>query len=103
MLELHTSLLWLIDSENLLMLHGNINVHPWDSYAATSREYVQFMYAHALGALHIGVGLAMGEFIFVEDGSTIRSLPGSSGSQVVYEGRSQTLPVYPVLDLWIRL
>ena len=78
MLELHTSFLWLIDSENLLMLHGNINVHPWDTYAATSREYVQFMYAHALGALHIGVGLAVGEFIFVEDGK--RTNPGISGN-----------------------
>jgi hypothetical protein len=102
MLELHTSLLWLIDSENLLMAHGNINVHPWH-HEPTSREYFQLMYAHSLGALHLGIGVVVGDFLFVEDGSTVRSLPGGSGAQVVYEGRSHRLPVYPVLDVWIRL
>jgi len=102
MLEFHTSLLWLIDSENLLMAHGNINVHPWHA-VPTSREYFQLMYAHSLGALHLGVGVAIGDFLFVEDGSTVRSLPGRSDARVLYEGRSHRLPVYPVLDIWIRL
>jgi hypothetical protein len=61
------------------------------------------MYAHSDGFLHVGVGVAIGEFFFVEDGPTVRSLPGVSDAQVVYEGRSHKLPVYPVVDIWIRL
>ncbi|MDP6946896.1 MAG: hypothetical protein QF464_22290, partial [Myxococcota bacterium] len=95
-------LLWLIDSENLLMMHGNINVHPWHN-EATSREYFQIMYAHAWGLVHLGVGLAVGHFAFIEESSTVRSLPGGHNAQVIYEGRSHQLPVYPVVDLWIRL
>ena len=102
MIELHSSLLWLIDSENLLMVHGNINVHPWHR-DTTSREYFQVMYAHAFGLLHLGVGIAVGNFAFIEDGAKVRSLPGGRDAQVIYEGRSHQLPVYPVVDLWIRL
>ena len=101
-LELHTSLLWRIDNENLLMAHGNINLHPWHE-APTSREYFQILYAHAWGFIHLGVGVAFGDFMFVESGSTIRSLPGNSGSKVLYEGKTHALPVYPILDVWIRL
>ena len=100
--ELHTSLLWRIDSENLLMAHGNINLHPWHS-TPTSREYFQVVYAHAWGFLHLGVGVAVGDFLFVEASGTVRTLPGASEATVVYEGKTHGLPLYPILDLWIRL
>ena len=102
MLEVHSSIIWRIDTENLLMAHANINVHPWHA-TATSREQIQVMYAHAWGFLHLGVGLAFGDFIFVEAVGSVRSLPGSSGANIIYEGTQHALPVYPVLDMWIRL
>jgi hypothetical protein len=101
-IELHTSLIWRIDSENLLMAHANMNLHPWHP-EPTSSETLQVMYAHAWGFLHLGVGVAVGEFWFVEAVGSVRSLPGSSGGKVFYEGVNHPLYVYPVLDMWIRL
>ena len=104
--ELHTSLIWRIDNENLLMAHANMSIHPWNS-DPTSNESLQLMYARAWGFLHLGVGVAFGEFLFFTDVGSVRSLPGSSGARVVHEGNylamPQGIPVYPVLDMWIRL
>ena len=105
-MELHSSLIWRIDGENLVMAHANMSLHPWDA-DPTSNESLQLMYAHAWGFLHLGVGVAFGEFLFFTDVGSVRSLPGSSGAKVVYEGNylgmPQGMPVYPVLDMWIRL
>lgn len=102
LIELHTSLIWRIDTENLLMAHANINIHPWHR-EATSREQIQVMYAHAWGFIHLGVGLAFGDFVFVEAVGSLRDLPGASGASVIYEGDQHALPIYPVVDVWIRL
>ncbi len=102
LIELHTSVIWRIDTENLLMAHANISVHPWHEQA-TSREQFQVMYAHAWGFIHLGLGVAFGKFVFVEANGSLRDLPGTSGAKVVYEGDQHALPIYPVVDLWIRL
>lgn len=105
-IELNSSFIWRIDTENLLMAHASMSLHPWDP-DPTSNESLQLMYAHAWGFLHLGVGVAFGEFLFFTDVGSVRSLPGSSGAKVVYEGNylamPQGLPIYPVLDVWIRL
>ena len=102
LVELHTSMIWRIDTENLLMAHANINLHPWHD-DPTSREQIQVMYAHAWGFIHLGIGLAFGDFIFVEAVGSVRDLPGGSGATIIYEGDKHALPVYPVVDIWIRL
>lgn len=91
MIELHASVLWLIDPDNLLMLHASMNVHPWYQHA-TTRPVAQLMYAHAFGTLHLGVGLAVGAF------PVIVETDRAAGTDLV-----ETLPVFPVVDLWWRL
>ncbi|MEZ4268879.1 MAG: hypothetical protein R3F39_21190 [Myxococcota bacterium] len=103
LLELHASALYLINADNLLMLHGATNIHPWAGSSATSRSSLQLMYAHAWGAVHLGVGLAMGKFALIVDEGTVRSLPGRGGVTVEHRGNIKQWPVYPVVDVWIRL
>lgn len=103
LLEIHASVLFLINPDNLLMLHGATNIHPWAGSASTSRNSLQLMYAHAWGSVHLGVGLAAGKFALVVDEGTVRSLPGRGGVTVVHRGNIKHWPVYPVLDVWIRL
>jgi hypothetical protein len=103
LLELHASVLFLINPDNLLMLHGATNIHPWAGGSSTSRNSLQLMYAHAWGSVHLGVGLAAGKFALVVEEGTVRSLPGREGVTVVHRGNIKQWPVYPVLDVWIRL
>ena len=103
MIELHTSLMWLIDPENLLMLHASMNIHPWYGSDVVTRPSAQLMYAHAWGFVHLGVGVAFGRFPFFNDGASVRTLPGQNDAVVTYEGDVTVLPVYPVVDLWFRL
>lgn len=103
LLELHASALYLINADNLLMLHGATSIHPWAGRSATSRSTLQVMYARAWGSVHLGVGLAFGEFALVVDEGTVRSLPGREGVTVEHRGNIKKWPVYPVVDVWIRL
>jgi len=83
--ELHASLLWLIDADQLLMLHA-------EGYVALSgpeprrSPVVQLMYARACGVTHVGVGVAVGDF------QLARAFD-----------RKETWVLYPVIDLWWRL
>ena len=102
MASTHVSLIWLIDRENLIMTHWGINVHPWEG-SPVSGGYGQLMYAHAWGIVHLGVGVALGEFALIQDGPTVRSLPGRSDVLVQYDGKLYDFPVYPMVDVWLRL
>ncbi|MCB9728123.1 MAG: hypothetical protein H6746_06555 [Deltaproteobacteria bacterium] len=103
LLELHGSALYLVNPDNLLMLHASTYLHPWVGSGTTSRSSLQLMYAHAWGSLHLGAGVAFGEFALALDEGTVRSLPGRPGVTVEHRGNIRKLPVYPLLDLWIRL
>ncbi|MGM0577713.1 MAG: hypothetical protein ACQEXJ_18445 [Myxococcota bacterium] len=102
MLAMRGSVLWLLGSDDLVMLHANTLLHPW-SGSGTSRTTVQAMYAHAWGNIHLGAGIAVGDFALVVEEDTVRTLPGTGDTRVVYEGETRALPVWPVIDLWIRL
>lgn len=97
-----SSLAWVIDPDNLMLLHGWLDLSPWDEerYGPWG---AQISYAHAWGALHLAVGLAVGEFELVIERETVRNLAGDSGAQVVEAGNVKTFPVFPMIDLWFRL
>lgn len=91
MVEVHASVMWLIDSENLLMLHAGMNLHPWHD-EAWSRPAAQLMYAHAWGSFHLGVGVAFGEFELV-----------TATNAVTGDDDVMKWPAFPVLDIWWRI
>lgn len=89
MAELHASVLWLVDPENLLMLHLAGNLVAYSQTAGESvlrRPVAQLTYAHSFGQLHLAVGFAVGEFRIATS----------------FE-ETATWPVFPVIDLWWRL
>ena len=75
---------WIIDSENLLIgqlraviaLDGQVHELPQFS----------LLWAHAWKKTRLGIGVAAGQF------------PVRTGDAVTFE-----LPVYPILDLWVRI
>lgn len=83
--EIHGSILWLLDPDQLLMLHaeGYVGISGPDPQRS---PVVQLMYARACGATNIGVGLAFGDFALAR----------------AFD-RKETWVLYPVIDLWWRL
>jgi len=84
MAELHGSLIWMIDSKQLLLLHssGYLNLEgPGEAKVPST----QLMYARACGNLNLGLGLAFGSFEVARN------------ADEVHEWFA-----YPVMDLWWR-
>jgi len=98
----HASVQWIIDPENLLMLHGSMDTRPWTSSAVTD-PVAQLTYAHAWGVLHLALGVAVGSFDLVIEPATLSSAVDSPGSTVTSAGRVDTWNVFPVIDLFFRL
>ena len=101
-LTTRASLAWLLNPDNLILVHGFLDLSPWDD-DPLGPWGAQVSYAHAWGALHLAVGLAVGEFQLVIERETVRNLGGDSGAQVVEAGNVKTFPVFPMIDLWFRL
>lgn len=83
--EVHGSLLWLITSDQLVMLHAS-GTFQIVGGQPQREPVVQLMYARACGTMHVGVGLAFGDFPIAREFDT-----------------SESWFVYPVLDLWWRI
>ncbi|MEE2779086.1 MAG: hypothetical protein VYE15_01080 [Myxococcota bacterium] len=96
------SLAWLLNPNNLLLLHGFMDLSPWED-EPVGPWGAQISYAHAWGVLHLAVGLAVGEFQLVIERETVRNLGGDSGALLVESGNVKTFPVFPMIDLWFRL
>ena len=82
--ELHGSLIWMIDSKQLLLLHssGYVNLQ---GPGETKLPSTQLMYARACGNLNLGLGLAFGNFEIARNAREIHNWFA-----------------YPVMDLWWR-
>ena len=82
--EVHGSLIWMIDSKQLLLLHssGYINL---EGPGKTNTPSTQLMYARSCGNLNLGLGLAFGSFEIARNASEIHDWF-----------------MYPVMDLWWR-
>ena len=98
----HASIQWIIDPENLIMLHGSMDTRPWSS-SSISDPVAQLTYAHAWGVLHLALGVAVGSFDIVIEPATLSTGANGGGSTVTTAGRVNTWPVFPVIDLFFRL
>jgi hypothetical protein len=98
----HASAQWIIDPENLLMVHGTMDTRPWKS-SQISDSVVQVTYAHAWGILHLALGLAVGSFDIVIEPGTLSSVANTPGGTVATSGEIDTWKIFPVLDLFFRL
>ena len=96
------SLAWAVNPDNLLLMQAWADLAPW-SEEVLGPWSGQVTWAHAWGALHLAVGLAVGDFSLVLDRASIYTLPGGSGAKVVEQGQVEKLPVMPMIDLWFRL
>lgn len=83
--ELHASVLWHIDRDNLLMLHGNTYIDGRADQPLV-RPTLQLTFAHDWDGFVGAIGVAVGEF-------PIR----------LSDGTLQQWPAYPVVDLLWRL
>jgi hypothetical protein len=84
MAELHGSLIWMIDTKQLLLLHGSGYVN-FDGPGETKVPSAQLMYSRACGNLNLGLGLAFGSFEVARNATEIHDWFA-----------------YPVMDLWWR-
>ena len=98
----HASAQWIINPDNLLMLHSTMDSRPWSSSAITD-PVVQLTYAHAWGVLHLALGVAFGSFDIVIEPATLSSSPLEAGSPVATAGKIESWDVFPVIDLFFRL
>jgi hypothetical protein len=98
----HASAQWIIDPENLLMVHATMDTRPWKS-SQISDSVVQVTYAHAWGILHLALGLAVGSFDIVIEPGTLSSVANTPGGTVATSGEIDTWKIFPVLDLFFRL
>ena len=98
----HASAQWIIDPENLLMLHGTMDTRPWSS-SKISDPVAQLTYVHAWGILHLAVGVAVGSFDIVIEPGTLSSVADAPGGTVATAGNIDTWNVFPVIDLFFRL
>ena len=85
MVEIHLSVLGLIDSEHLVMLHTNAYLDTTGG-PVLRRPVLQVSYAHDWDGFVAAFGVAVGEF------------PVKTGQEEI-----ERLPVYPVIDFWWRL
>ena len=82
--EVHGSLIWLVDSRNLVMLHSS-GYLSFDGPGRTGMPSTQLMYARACNNLNIGLGVALGSF----------GIARSSAERHEWFA-------YPVMDIWWR-
>ena len=98
----HASIQWIINPENLVMLHGSFDARPWSDSSATN-PVAQLTYAHAWGVLHLALGVAVGTFDIVIEPATLSMSATNPGTTVATEGKVDTWNVFPVIDLFFRL
>ena len=82
--EIHGSLIWMIDAQQLLLLHSSGYV-SMDGPGPKRVPSTQLMYARACDNLNLGLGLAFGSFQVARSATEV-----------------QDWFVYPVMDLWWR-
>jgi hypothetical protein len=98
----HGSIQWLMDTENLFMIHGTVDSRPWEGSGFTD-PVIQLTYAHAWGMLHLALGVAIGAFEIVFEPTTLATAAGEPGGVATTAGDVETWPVFPVIDLFFRL
>ena len=98
----HASIQWIINPDNLVMLHGSMDTRPWSSSSITD-PVAQLTYAHAWGVLHLALGVAIGTFDIVIEPATRSTSTVTPGTIVTSDGRIDTWNVFPVIDLFFRL
>ena len=101
----HSSVQWLIDPDNLLMMHATFDTRPWENEldGGIRDSVIQVTYAHAWGMLHLALGVAIGDFDIIFEQGTVSGAGTSSGTTTVSDGEVATWPVFPVIDLFFRL
>jgi hypothetical protein len=101
-LVVHGSIQWLVDTENLLLIHGTVDSRPWED-GELRDPVLQITYAHAWGMLHLALGVAIGSFDIVFEPGTVATAAGEPGGITTTAGDVETWPLFPVIDLFFRL
>ncbi len=105
--ELHASGQWRLGAEDLFMVHASTYLGGADTAGGPadtgSRSNLQVLYAHAFGNLRVAGGVVLGETVLVTDEPTVRTLPGRDDVVIIHDGATTSFPIFPVVDLWLRL